>query len=262
MTLHITKMSDLKVIEVVHSSVPIVVCAATGLFLWLKIKAVEDKQNQILEEIDDIKENLIDAFLYEVDSKLSSQLKGLSLSQKVQSLHLIGGPRENPKPLNISLLFFNEDPEKFFPYSRIEIVEKPDPTGEGMTERTITGPLDWQIRSALQYLNNSVIAEKVFKLPGQAEALRFYNYPYAALEEALVNAVYHKSYQIHEPITVTILPDRIEKRFNRFHFHVSLTAADPQSRAILLNFIVQRYQELPGPADLRFAIDVDPINNP
>ena len=58
MTLHITKMSDLKVIEVVHSSVPIVVCAATGLFLWLKIKAVEDKQNQILEEIDDIKENL------------------------------------------------------------------------------------------------------------------------------------------------------------------------------------------------------------
>lgn len=79
-----------------------------------------------------------------------------------------------------------------------------------MTERTITGPLDWQIRSALQYLSNSVIAEKVFKLPGQAEALRFYNYPFAALEEALVNAVYHKSYQIHEPITVTILSDRIE----------------------------------------------------
>lgn len=169
-----------------------------------------DDRINLTAQVDDIKEGLIDAFLYEVDSKLSSQLKGLSLSQKVQSLHLIGGPQENPKPLNISLLFFNEDPEKFFPYSRIEIVEKPDPTGEGMTERTITGPLDWQIRSALQYLSNSVIAEKVFKLPGQAEALRFYNYPYAALEEALVNAVYHKSYQIHEPITVTILSDRIE----------------------------------------------------
>ena len=67
---------------------------------------------------------------------------------------------------------------------------------------------------------------------------------------------------LHNISISPILPDRIEKRFNRFHFHVSLTAADPLSRAILLNFIVQRYQELPGPADLRFAIDVDPINNP
>lgn len=59
-----------------------------------------------------------------------------------------------------------------------------------------------------------------------------------------------------------ILPDRIEKRFNRFHFHVSITAADRQSLAQLLDFVVQKYQALLGPGDLRFAIDVDPINNP
>ena len=67
---------------------------------------------------------------------------------------------------------------------------------------------------------------------------------------------------LHNISISPILPDRIEKRFNRFHFHVSITAADPQSRAQLLNFIVAQYEALPGPGDLRFAIDVDPINNP
>lgn len=33
-----------------------------------------------------------------------------------------------------------------------------------------------------------------------AEANRFFNYPYAAIEEALSNAVYHKAYDIREPI--------------------------------------------------------------
>ena len=43
-----------------------------------------------------------------------------------------------------------------------------------------------------------------------AEANRFFNYPYVAIEEALSNAVYHKGYDIREPIEVRVLPDRIE----------------------------------------------------
>ncbi len=41
------------------------------------------------------------------------------------------------------------------------------------------------------------------------EADRFFNVPYAALEEAVVNAVYHRSYEIREPIEVRVLPDEI-----------------------------------------------------
>ena len=37
-----------------------------------------------------------------------------------------------------------------------------------------------------------------------------YNYPYAALEEALANAVYHRGYDIREPIEVRIEKDMIE----------------------------------------------------
>ena len=47
-------------------------------------------------------------------------------------------------------------------------------------------------------------------MPGQAEAERIYNYPYAAIEETISNAVYHKSYQIGEPITITITPEQME----------------------------------------------------
>lgn len=160
--------------------------------------------------MDDIQDNLISSFLYSVDSKLQLQIKTLPFLEKIKAMHLVGGPEEDLRPLNVALMFFNEDPERFFPYARIDIVEKPDPTGIGMTERSFRGPLDQQLKDALRFMQNSVIAEKIFKLPDQAEALRFSSYPFPAIEEALSNAVYHKSYQIHEPITVMILPDRIE----------------------------------------------------
>ena len=98
----------------------------------------------------------------------------------------------------------------FFPYSRIELVNIPDPTGQGMEERIFTGPIDQQLRDVLSYLKNNVIAEKIFKLNGQAEAIRVKNYSYEALEEFISNAIYHKSYQLYEPITIRIEKEQIE----------------------------------------------------
>lgn len=67
-----------------------------------------------------------------------------------------------------------------------------------------------QLRVALQYIRNSVLTERVRKLPDVADANRYFNYPYAAIEETHSNAVYHKGYDIREPIEVRILPDKIE----------------------------------------------------
>lgn len=36
------------------------------------------------------------------------------------------------------------------------------------------------------------------------------DYPFAAVEKALCNDVYHKEYDVREPIEVRVLPDRIE----------------------------------------------------
>jgi len=44
----------------------------------------------------------------------------------------------------------------------------------------------------------------------RAEAIRYFNYPYVALEESIVNAMYHRGYDIREPVEIRIHPDRIE----------------------------------------------------
>uniref|UniRef100_UPI0040564EA5 ATP-binding protein n=1 Tax=Acetatifactor sp. TaxID=1872090 RepID=UPI0040564EA5 len=62
----------------------------------------------------------------------------------------------------------------------------------------------------MQYIRNVIITEKVVKHPDRAEADRFFNFPYAAVEEALSNAVYHRAYDEREPIEVRVENDRIE----------------------------------------------------
>lgn len=54
------------------------------------------------------------------------------------------------------------------------------------------------------------ITEKVIKHPDRAEADCFFNYPFAAIEEALSNAVYHRAYDEREPIEVRVENDLIE----------------------------------------------------
>ena len=77
-------------------------------------------------------------------------------------------------------------------------------------EKTFTGPIQKQVRDALSYINVTVIEEKIIKYPDRAEAGRFFNYPYSALEEILVNAVFHKSYRIQEPVEIRIYLDCIK----------------------------------------------------
>ena len=55
-----------------------------------------------------------------------------------------------------------------------------------------------------------MLKEKIFKHDDRAEADRIWNYPYAAVEEALANAVYHRSYEPCAPVEVTITPTQLE----------------------------------------------------
>ena len=161
-------------------------------------------------EMKDLKYPLIKNYLNNVGSSLLDDIDNLDTEQLARNLRIADGPSEYYKPLNVGILFFNDNPEMFFPYSQIEVVNIPDPTGQGMEERVFTGPIDEQLRDALKYIKNNIIAEKVFKISDEAEAVRVKNYSYEAIEEFLSNAIYHKSYQIHEPITVRIEADKIE----------------------------------------------------
>ena len=54
-----------------------------------------------------------------------------------------------------------------------------------------------------------MLKEHVRKISGRQEAERFWNYPYDAIEEAVVNSVYHRDFLQHEPIEITIEPSGI-----------------------------------------------------
>ena len=179
------------------------------LFMLSGNQPFDDRPN-MSATIQDLRAPLLSAFLHSVNSNLYESSRMYPVEETASSMKLIGGPPEARRPLNAGLMFFNDKPEEFFPYARIEVVDKPDPTGIGMTEKVFTGPLDKQLGEALSYIRNYVLAEKINKVPGQAEALRVFNYPYAAVRESLANAVYHKSYQIGEPITVMVTPGKME----------------------------------------------------
>lgn len=157
--------------------------------------------------LDDLDFNLIRDHLRRVGSSIPlDQPK----ERILESMRLLIGPPEAPVPVNAALMMFCNDPERFFDRAWIEIVEKPDPTGEGMTENVFRGPFDYQLGKALSFLRDVVIRERIFKVDGEAEAIRVNNYPYNAVEEVLVNAVYHRSYQPGDPVVVTVTPTSLE----------------------------------------------------
>ena len=161
-------------------------------------------------ELKDLQIGIIKDFLRDVKSDLLSEIDKIPFTQLCQQMQIIQGPKEYLKPLNIGLMMFNHNPEKFFPCTRIEIVDFHDEVGDSFSEKIFKGPIHIQLREALRYIQSMFIKEEIRKRPDRAEADRFYNYPYVALEEALANAVYHKDYGQREPIEVSIKPDRIE----------------------------------------------------
>lgn len=167
-----------------------------------------DEKVNMRASIGDLKHPIIRNYLSYLDNELFELSSNMTIEELGKQMKILS--TECYKPLNVGLLFFNDNPEQFFPYSRIEVVNIPDPTGQGMEERIFKGPIDLQLKDALTYIRNNVIAEKVFKVSGEAKAVRVFNYSYEAIEEFLSNAIYHKSYQIHEPVTVRIEKELIE----------------------------------------------------
>ena len=161
-------------------------------------------------EVASLRSALLADYLHSVGSDLYQRVMDRSVEDVGTDMKIVRGPSEYRKPVNVGLMFFNENPEEYFPCARIEVVDKPDPTGRGMTEKVFRGPLDKQLRDALAYIQNYIIKERVTKVPNSELAIRAYNWPFAAVEEALCNAVYHKSYQIHEPVTVMVTPEKME----------------------------------------------------
>ncbi|MBX3288222.1 MAG: putative DNA binding domain-containing protein [Acidobacteria bacterium] len=160
--------------------------------------------------LDDLDFDLIRGFLKEVKSELAEYAEKLEFEQLCRQMNIVGGSTEGPLPKNVGLMFFSSNPSQFFPQTQIDVVKLPTGTeGSRIIEKTFYGPIHQQIRNALHYISTTVIEEIILKDPNKAESDKVLNYPYQAIEELLVNAVYHRGYDVREPIEVRILPDRI-----------------------------------------------------
>jgi ATP-dependent DNA helicase RecG len=145
-----------------------------------------------------------------VKSDLYEESKKISFEELCQRMLIAKGREESVRPLNVGVLFFCREPEKYLDRSWIELVIHHDTEGRNFTEKYFKGPLHQQLRAILEYIKTNVIQERTLKIDGRAEAEKYLNYPFQALEEALSNAVYHKSYEVGKPIEVQLWDDKIE----------------------------------------------------
>ena len=84
--------------------------------------------------------------------------------------------------------------ENFISRPLIEILDEMD---------LLTGPLENRLRT-------NVIKKKIAKTSDCEETDKTFNYPYQAFEECISNALYHRDYQEHEPVEITVEPTHLD----------------------------------------------------
>jgi len=170
----------------------------------------DDRANSFYN-VGDLSFNLMREHLAKIKSKLFNESVGMTTEQLATAMNLCEGAQEHLFPKNVGLLMFSENPGKFFPGVQIDVAEFPYGLGaKEFNEKTFEGAIQKQLTDALSYIKTNIIKGKVIKYSNRAEADRIFNYPYEAIEEALANAVYHRNYELREPIEVRVLPKAIE----------------------------------------------------
>lgn len=153
-------------------------------------------------------------YLKAVGSKLVDEFGRKSLIEILEEMDLLVGPIENRQIKNVAAMMFCDNPEKYFPVTQVDIVHFPEGSIENpdvMIEAPkITGPVPKLISDTLSYLRTNVIKQRITKLSDTEKSVKVFNYPYQALEEAVVNALYHRDYMEREPVEITIEPTHID----------------------------------------------------
>jgi len=169
-----------------------------------------DDRANMQAPIEDLSMLLVQDFLRRTQSKLAADVGKLDNTEILQQMALLSGPKESLVPRNVALMLFAEKPHSYFPYSYVEVVYFPNGAdSKEFIEKRFEGPVHQQITDSLSWLNANILQEKVIKVPMQAEALRVWNYPGVALEEAVANCLFHRNYQEREPVKIRIEPDAI-----------------------------------------------------
>ena len=172
----------------------------------------DDRGNTQIK-LSDISPILVLDYLNKVGSKLAKDFNGHNLESILEQMDLFVGPSENRILKNVSAMMFSPNPAIFFPYTQVEVVHFPEGVlnnPNNMKEvPPIQGSVPQIIEETMRYLRTVVINQTILKPKDQAESIKYYNYPYQALEESVSNALYHRDYRSREPIVIEIQPEEI-----------------------------------------------------
>ena len=172
----------------------------------------DDRGNEDIP-LSEISPLLLKDYLEKVGSKLAAADFTSNLAHILEQMDLLEGPVEKRQVKNVAAMMFSENPAKFFKETQVDIVLFPEGRENNpdniIEVPAIKGPVPKMIGDALSYLRTNVIKERITKPADNERSEKHFNYPFQALEEAVVNALYHRNYQEREPVEITIEPDRI-----------------------------------------------------
>ena len=115
-------------------------------------------------------------------------------------------------PTHLGVLLFSERPERYLPGACIDLAAYRHGVADGNTadSRRITGPLPEQIGQVLTHFWSSALVPTISRKERDGRR-DFPSYAHTALQEAVVNAVVHRDYEVRgSQIIIRLFPDRIE----------------------------------------------------
>ena len=168
-----------------------------------------DNQAAQAARVEDLREATVREYLHDVGSALREQPDAATI---YRHMGIVVPANNHETPRNVGLLFFADDPRRWFPGARIVVAQfAADRAGQVQDERVFQGPLPAQVRNCLRHLEG-LSQSHVQKQREHSQVRGWVSYPMPALREALVNAVYHRSYrpEAMEPTKICLYPDRVE----------------------------------------------------
>ncbi len=157
---------------------------------------------------DDLDGDVVEHFLRQAKSGLAGAAH--TLDDKLRGIDLLQRVNGHEAPLNAAVLFFHSEPQRRFRGAEIDIVVENEAGADQARRITIAGRPQHLIHEALLQLEayNPTLEKKH---DDRAKADHDRAWPLPAIEEALVNAVYHRGYDPAnpDPIQIFIHPDRM-----------------------------------------------------
>lgn len=172
----------------------------------------DDRGNDQIS-LKDISPLLLHDYLVKVKSSLADVPLTENMESVLEQMELLEAVPEGWRIKNVAAMMFSERPDRFFKQAQVDIVLFPEGRERNPNNlievEPIRGSVPMMIERTLNYLRYNVVKKKIVKPKNDEHSDKFYNYPYQALEEAVVNSLYHRDWTIREPVEITIEPDRI-----------------------------------------------------